>query len=77
MQSRGFEETQDDYAADPHRLIGTYHRIGHYGPAYEVVAIKSDKLAKIALLETGEEVDYSIEDILGDPHPDEEPPPLP
>jgi Family of unknown function (DUF5397) len=77
MQGRGFEETQSQYAADdPRALTGTCHRIGHYGPAYEVIAIKNDRVAKITLLETGEEVEYSIEDILTDPHPDEDSPPL-
>ena len=58
-------------------LVGTYHRIGHYGPAYKVMKIQNDERALIALLETGEEVEYGIEDILTDPHPDDEPPPLP
>ncbi len=55
-------------------LIGTFRRIGPYGPSYEVVAIIDEDTARIALLETGEEVQYSVQDILGDPDPDDVPP---
>jgi len=51
------------------RLIGTYHTIGEYGPAYQVLSIVDSKRAKIVLLETDEEVTYGVEDILQDPAP--------
>ena len=72
MQNRGFEETQSTYAADdPRALVGTYHRIAGIGPSYEVLALVDERNAKIEVLETGEQVEYPIEDILLDPHPDE------
>jgi Family of unknown function (DUF5397) len=77
MQTGGFEEKQAAYAGDdPQALVGTYHRIGHYGPAYEVLKIVDDVNALVVLLETGEEVAYPIADIRTDPHPDDETPEL-
>lgn len=77
MQTGGFEEKQTAYAGgDPHGLVGTCHRIGNYGPAYEALKIIDDLKALVVLLETGEEVEYPIEDIQTDPHPDDEPPEL-
>jgi hypothetical protein len=51
------------------KLIGTYHKVGAYGPVYQVASIVSSTRAKIVLVETGEEVIYAIEDILQDPQP--------
>ena len=52
-------------------LIGTWRRFGPTGPAYEVVATGSvtatgDQLMRVRVLETGEELDYPLRDILHD-----------
>ncbi len=67
----GFEEAPARYeAVTPDLLIGAYKRIGHFGPAYEVLRILSRDEAVIVLIETGEELAYPIQDILTDPDPD-------
>jgi hypothetical protein len=46
--------------------IGTWRRFGPVGPAYEIVSIGdltvdgTDRVVKIRLAETGEEVDYTL-----------------
>ena len=78
MQTRGFGESEQvGLTVDAAALVGSFHRIGHYGPPYEVLRLIDEKEALIVLLETGEEVEYPIADILTDPDPDEEAPPLP
>ena len=78
MSGSGFAEDRTGYVTrDAERIVGSYHRIGHFGPAYEVLRLLNDKEALIVLLETGEEVEYPIEDILTDPDPDDEPPASP
>ena len=67
----GFEEAQERYAPPTHEsLVGSYRRIGHFGPAYEVVRVLNAREALITLLETGEQVEYPIVGILTDPDPD-------
>jgi hypothetical protein len=50
----------------PRSLIGTWRRFGAVGPAYEIVAIGdltpdgTDRVVKIRLAETGEQVDYTL-----------------
>jgi hypothetical protein len=51
---------------EPRSLIGTWRRFGPVGPAYEIVAIGdltrdgTDRVVKIRLAETGEQVDYTL-----------------
>ncbi|GJE59285.1 DUF5397 family protein [Methylobacterium trifolii] len=57
---------------EPRSLVGTWRRFGEVGPAYEVVGIsdaspKGDLLMRVRVLETGEELDYRLGDILADP----------
>jgi hypothetical protein len=59
--------------ATPDGLVGADRRIGHFGPAYEVVRLLSTDEALITLLETGEQVEYPIANIQNDPDPDVEP----
>ena len=47
-------------------LLGTWRRFGPVGPAYEVIAIGeltpdgTDRVVRIRLAETGEELDYTL-----------------
>jgi hypothetical protein len=52
--------------------VGTWHRFGALGPAYEIVAIgeeppDSDRMMHIRVAETGEELEYPLSAILDDP----------
>ena len=56
----------------PNSLIGAFRRFGPYGPAYEVIGegasgTAEGTLMKIRVLETGEETEYPLSDILADP----------
>ncbi len=55
----------------PSSLVGAFRRFGPYGPVYEVIGDgKSgapEALMRIPVLETGEETDYPLSDILSDP----------
>ena len=59
-------------AANLERLVGTWRRFGEVGPVYEVVRAGSpladgDRLMRVRLAESGEEVDYKLSEILADP----------
>ena len=56
----------------PERLVGTWRRFGVVGPAYEIVKTgeelpNGDRMMRVRVLESGEEVDYKLTDILDDP----------
>ena len=53
-------------------LVGTWRRFVLVGPVYEIVGVgdklpNGDSLMHIRVLESGEELDYSLADILDDP----------
>lgn len=53
-------------------LIGTWRRFGLSGPVYEIIAEgkklpAGDETLRIRVVETGEELDYRLADILDDP----------
>ncbi len=53
-------------------VVGTWRRFGVVGPVYEILGEEGDlpdgdKLMKIRVVETGEEVTYRLTDILDDP----------
>lgn len=56
---------------EPQSLIGTWRRFGIAGPVYEVLSEKEDgqdkKIMRIRVVETGEELDYKLVDVLEDP----------
>lgn len=52
---------------EPQSLIGTFRRFGAHGPAYEIVATLLDDMMKIKVVNTGEELEYPVMDILDDP----------
>ena len=56
----------------PANLIGTWRRFGAVGPVYEIIGAGTeladgDRLMRIRVVESGEEVDYRFTDILDDP----------
>jgi len=57
----------------PEDLVGEFRRIGPIGPVYEILGRQSasdETLAPIRVLESGEECDYPIADIVHDPEAD-------
>jgi hypothetical protein len=68
----------DDYPSattllrDPAILVGTWRRFGLAGPVYEIVGAGEplpggDHLMRVRVVETGEEIDYRLAEILDDP----------
>lgn len=56
----------------PGKLVGTWRSFGPAGPSYEIIAevaplTGGDRLMRIRVLETGEELDYALSEILDDP----------
>ena len=56
----------------PEQLVGTWRRFGPVGPVYEIMEAgpelpNGDRLMRIRVVESGEEVDYRFHDILDDP----------
>ena len=58
---------EPDRRSDPQALVGSLRRIAGIGPAYEVLRIIDDRNAPILVLESGQEADYPIADVLLDP----------
>ncbi|RVU17424.1 DUF5397 family protein [Methylobacterium oryzihabitans] len=59
-------------APQPRSLIGTWRRFGPFGPVYEIVAIggttsQGHATMRVRVIETGEEIEYRLADILDDP----------
>jgi len=59
----------------PVELIGSWYRFGAEGPAYQVIGdsaalIDGEHLMPIHVLESGEEVDYPLSEIMNDPQAD-------
>jgi hypothetical protein len=57
---------------EPQQLVGTWRRFGRTGPAYEVLssaegAMNGDRMMRVRVVESGEELDYSLNQILDDP----------
>ena len=56
----------------PSKFLGTWRRFGPVGPVYEVIGQgkpleNGDFLMRVRVVETGEEVDYRLTDMLDDP----------
>ena len=56
----------------PANLVGTWRRFGAAGPVYEIIGMGyelpgGDRLMRVRVVETGEEVDYRFAEILDDP----------
>jgi hypothetical protein len=68
MANAGFEEAQADFNAQNLRpFVGQVRRFGAWGPAYEVVEVLSSGAVIIAVIETGERLEYAISALLEDP----------
>ncbi len=53
-------------------LIGSFRRFGERGPVYEIIAAGdvstgSDVELRVRVVESGEELDYPLRDLLNDP----------
>jgi len=58
--------------AQSQNLVGTWRRFGLVGPVYEVigegpVSADGDRFMRIRVLESGEETDYRLAELLDDP----------
>ena len=56
----------------PAQFVGTWRRFGVSGPVYEIVSAgeklpNGDFLMRVRVVESGEELDYKLADILDDP----------
>jgi len=56
----------------PQAVIGTWRRFGPVGPVYEILGDAGqlpdgDRLMRVRVVETGEEISYKLTDILDDP----------
>jgi hypothetical protein len=52
------------------KLIGTYRRLGEYGPVYKVVALRGEgpsRVVDIQLPESGEKTSLPLEQVLANP----------
>ncbi len=56
---------------EPQDLVGTWRRFGAVGPVYEIIGVgqpaDADQLMRIRVIESGEEADYKLADVLDDP----------
>lgn len=48
-------------------LAGTYRTFGEYGPVYQVVGPVNGSKVHVVVVQTGEELDYPVEQALADP----------
>ncbi len=56
----------------PDALVGTWRRFGALGPVYEIIGVgaplpSGDRKMRIRVVESGEELDYRLAEILDDP----------
>lgn len=56
----------------PGNLVGTWRRFGAVGPVYEIIGSGDelpggDRQMRVRVVETGEELDYRLAEILDDP----------
>jgi hypothetical protein len=57
---------------EPSKLIGTWRRFGVFGPVYEIIGAGrelagGDQLMRVRVVETDEELDYRLTEVLDDP----------
>ena len=68
MTRQGFEEAHAKFQSqDARDFIGDVRRFGQYGPAYEVIDVKSSGDLVITVIESGERLDYALAEFLADP----------
>ena len=52
---------------DDRNLLGTLHRFGEIGPAYEVVGLEDEGFVRICLVESGTAASYPAAEVRKDP----------
>ncbi len=57
---------------EPQILVGTWRRFGRTGPVYEILAqsgssADGDRMMRVRVIESGEELDYPLDEVLDDP----------
>ena len=67
MTAQGFHEAQAVFLSDAEGFVGQVRRFGSDGPAYEVLAVAGHGNVTIEVVETGEQLDYAIEELVRDP----------
>ncbi len=63
---------QESTSRPEENIVGSWRRFGVAGPVYEILgktqaSARGERMMRIRVLETGEELDYKISDILDDP----------
>ena len=48
-------------------LVGSFRTFGEYGPVYQVVSTMNGQKVHVVVVQTGEELDYPVEQALRDP----------
>lgn len=48
-------------------LVGSFRTFGEFGPVYQVLRTVNGKKVHIVVVETGEELDYLVEQAVSDP----------
>ncbi len=56
--------TSPQAAAD---LVGSFRSFGDYGPVYQVVSNVNGKIVHVRVVQTGEGLDYPVDQALEDP----------
>ncbi len=51
----------------PADLVGSYRSFGEFGPVYQVTGRVNGQKVHVVLVQTGEELDYPIEQAIQDP----------
>jgi hypothetical protein len=65
-------QTEKATFLQPSKLVGTWRRFGVAGPVYEIVSTDrelagGDRFMRIRVVESGEELDYRLAEVLADP----------
>lgn len=48
-------------------IVGTYRTFGEHGPLYEVQRKVNERTVHIVVVQSGEELDYEVNDAIADP----------
>ncbi|WP_395748079.1 DUF5397 family protein [Prosthecobacter sp.] len=54
-------------APTPADLVGSYRSFGEFGPVYQITSRVNGQKVHVVVVETGEELDYPIDQALQDP----------
>ena len=68
----GHTSANSSVLLNPTSLVGTWRRFGLVGPVYEIIKAgdelpDGDRMMRVRVVESGEEVDYRFTAILDDP----------